>query len=620
MLSDRSPLTAERLNAALWYAAGFLILLLLPSLHWGLEPVWMLPRDKLVEAAFLPVAFGAGALVLFIGGWRQRCSLTVRCLVSALVIAALFAIYLDRGVTVSRAQLAAVSGLCAIFLLGPPTRWIARATSVLAALVVALVLVILGWIGGDDWRGLQTTIHTTYHAVQATYYPRLGRSIHEGGGLALLGDGYLVVSGDGAFYHLEWDGDYLRSRRLALAAPLERARFAAETPAKVNPRLFRVAHLVLRPSGDLSTIYVSHHAWDSERKCFSLRVAVLEAPVLAIVNDNVEPNWSTMFETQPCLPLKDRSFPFAGLQNGGRMALLDEEWLLLTVGDHEFDGIYSDVALPQALDNDYGKTMRISLADGSAEVFTIGHRNPQGLNLDAEGEIWLTEHGPAGGDELNRLEAGSNYGWPLHTYGVDYEEGSQPYPEPDKSLSLVMPDYSWLPSIGISNLIDVRGNQFEHWSGDLLVSSLRAQSLYRVHRRDGSVAYVEPIEIGERIRDLIEDGAGRILLWTDAGKVVVLTTAILSPAELIFRHCLNCHSLDDRAAIGPNLVNIVGRPVASVAGYPYSTALRSLGGRWTEEKLNEFLKNPAEFAPGTTMVMEGVIDDSLRAEIIQMLQ
>lgn len=620
MLSDRSTLTGERLHAAVWYAAGFLILLLLPSLHWGLEPVWMLPRDKLVVAVLLPAAFGAGALALFIAGWRQRCSMSARCLVTASVIAAVFAIYLDRGVAVPRPQLVATSVLCAIFMLGPPSWPTARTVSILASLVVATVLVALGWIRSDDSRGLETTIHTTYHTVQATYYPRLRRSITEGGGLASLGDGYLVVSGDGAFYHLEWENGHLRSRRLALAAPLDRARFAAETPAEVNPRLFRVAHLMLRLSGDSVTVYVSHHAWDSERQCFTLRVASLEAPVFAILNDTLEPHWSTLFETQPCLTLKDRSFPFAGLQNGGRMAFLDERWLLMTVGDHEFDGIYSDVVLPQAMDNDYGKTVRISLEDGSAEIFTSGHRNAQGLYVNAEGEIWLTEHGPAGGDELNRLEAGSNYGWPLHTYGVDYQEGSQPSPEPNESLSLVMPDHAWLPSIGISNLLEVRGGQFEHWSGDLLIGSLRAQTLFRVHRRDGSIAYIEPIEIGERIRDLIEDDAGRLLLWTDAGKVVVLTTEVPSPADLLFRQCLSCHSLDERQGIGPNLENIVGRPVASVTAYPYSAALRRLAGRWTEERLDHFLRNPAEFAPGTTMSMDGVTDDDLRAEVVRMLR
>jgi cytochrome c len=110
------------------------------------------------------------------------------------------------------------------------------------------------------------------------------------------------------------------------------------------------------------------------------------------------------------------------------------------------------------------------------------------------------------------------------------------------------------------------------------------------------------------------------LLWTDAGKVVVLTTSVPSPADLLFRQCLSCRSLDERQGIGPGLGNIVGRPVASVAGYPYSATLRKLGGRWTEERLDEFLQNPAEFAPGTTMSMDGVTDDDVRAEVVRMLR
>lgn len=171
-----------------------------------------------------------------------------------------------------------------------------------------------------------------------------------------------------------------------------------------------------------------------------MRVSSLETTAEALLADATAPDWQVVHETRPCLPLKERSFPFAGLQNGGRMALLDSRTLLLTVGDHEFDGKYAERVLPLETDNDYGKTLRISLDDGRVELFTIGHRNPQGLSVTADGEVWLTEHGPAGGDELNALVPGGNYGWPLHTYGVDYEEGSRPLQEPDHAaLGILSP-------------------------------------------------------------------------------------------------------------------------------------------------------------------------------------
>ena len=127
-----------------------------------------------------------------------------------------------------------------------------------------------------------------------------------------------------------------------------------------------------------------------------------------------------------------------------------------------------------------GKLVRVEIETGRAETLASGLRNPQGLTRDAAGTLWETEHGPWGGDELNVLEPGGNYGWPLVSYGVWYQKtiiGSN-----DKDVArhdgFIKPVFSWVPSIGISNLIVNDERWFPLWKDDLLISSLR--SLFKI--------------------------------------------------------------------------------------------------------------------------------------------
>ena len=116
-----------------------------------------------------------------------------------------------------------------------------------------------------------------------------------------------------------------------------------------------------------------------------------------------------------------------------------------------------------------------------------------------------------------------NYGWPFVTYGTAYDRHEWPLSEVSGSHEgFTRPVFAWVPSIGVSNLIQV-GEIPRAWEGDLLVSSLKAMSLYRIRVREGSVIFAEPIEVGERIRDLEQMRDGTILLWADNARVVELT-------------------------------------------------------------------------------------------------
>ena len=209
---------------------------------------------------------------------------------------------------------------------------------------------------------------------------------------------------------------------------------------------------------------------------------------------------------------------------GGKLIFLPDGTLLLTTGDG-FD--YRELAQnPATL---LGKTVRFNtdgtlppdnpFADGESghpAVWTYGHRNPQGLAMDAgTGTVYLHEHGPAGGDEVNVLTPGTNYGWPAITYGLDYSGAYvSPFTEhPD----MAQPIKYWVPSIAPSGFAVYRGAMFPELDGDLLVGALVDQEVRRL-RIDGNGAVNEEAlfsELATRIRDVRVGADGSILLVTD---------------------------------------------------------------------------------------------------------
>ncbi len=204
---------------------------------------------------------------------------------------------------------------------------------------------------------------------------------------------------------------------------------------------------------------------------------------------------------------------------GGRLAWASDGSLLITTGDG-FD--LREHA--QARSNHFGKTIRIN-PDGTAPagnpfsdaplVFSYGHRNPQGLAVAADGRIFQHEHGPRGGDEINLIEAGRNYGWPAITYGVDYNGAYiSPYTEYE---GMEQPVHDWTPSIGPSGLMIYEGDMFPEWQGDLFAGALidgEVRHLAMDGNRVTSETAVFP-EINARIRDVRQSPDGSIFVVTD---------------------------------------------------------------------------------------------------------
>lgn len=230
----------------------------------------------------------------------------------------------------------------------------------------------------------------------------------------------------------------------------------------------------------------------------------------------------------------DESFytPNPDLGAGGRIAFDDDLHVYFTVGNKAFTkrGI-------QNLSTPYGKVHRIG-ADGSiptdnpfaadtgaiASIYSYGHRVAQGLAYDRGRDvIWSTEMGPRGGDEINRLRAGGNYGWPLRSRGLNYD-GSPVGPADTRYRSadgqadgaagrFVAPVVDLTPAPSVSNLVVYEGDAFPRWRGDLLVGTLKARALYRFRITDGRVVQREALLTGlARIRDIALDRDGRVLL------------------------------------------------------------------------------------------------------------
>ena len=145
------------------------------------------------------------------------------------------------------------------------------------------------------------------------------------------------------------------------------------------------------------------------------------------------------------------------------------------------------------------------------EIWSFGHRNPQGAGLDSRGTLWTAEHGARGGDEVNQIKKGANFGWPVISYGVHYS--GRAIGKGNAQAGMEQPAHYWDPSIAPSGLIVYQGDMFPEWKGDMFVGSLKFNYISRLDASGNTAREVEQLESDEtlRVRDIVEDTDGSIL-------------------------------------------------------------------------------------------------------------
>jgi glucose/arabinose dehydrogenase len=221
-----------------------------------------------------------------------------------------------------------------------------------------------------------------------------------------------------------------------------------------------------------------------------------------------------------------------GQHFGSRLLWLPDGTLLMSVGDggNPPQRVGGMLARDQAqnLATDHGSILRLTAegkpapgnplarrAGARPEIWTYGHRNIQGLARDpVSGRIWATEHGPRGGDELNLIEGGQNYGWPLQSYGLDYRTGA---PVGQRTVAgMTAPKVAWVPSPAPSGLAVYTGSHFPQWKGSLFSGGLASADIRRIALdKDGKVEGQERLDIGRRVRDVRQGPDGFLYAITD---------------------------------------------------------------------------------------------------------
>jgi glucose/arabinose dehydrogenase len=226
-----------------------------------------------------------------------------------------------------------------------------------------------------------------------------------------------------------------------------------------------------------------------------------------------------------------------GLNIGCRIVHAPDGNLFVTLGDH-----FADAKMAQTLDNHIGKIVRITREgkappdnpfvgkkDALPEIWAYGVRNPQGLAFNpADGKLWEQEHGPKGGDEINIVAKGANYGWPVVSHGVNYDDtpvgtGKQ------RAAGMVDPIWHWTPSIAPSGMAFYTGDLFPGWKGSIVNGALKFMLLSRLELKGDKVVKEERVLQGlhERIRDVRQGPDGAIYLLTDnaAGRILRVAPA-----------------------------------------------------------------------------------------------
>ncbi len=281
---------------------------------------------------------------------------------------------------------------------------------------------------------------------------------------------------------------------------------------RLNDSRFAITDIaVLASDNTKASILVSYPIYNRAGKCVVVKLSAYEVALTQKPTLSKQKDW---FTSKPCVPVS------AVQHAAGRLEVIDKTSAYLTIGDLGFKKIGN-----KSVRGDLGSVFKVSA--NKIEKISSGHRNQQGIVLIGK-DLYTSEHGPRGGDELNLIKKGVDYGWPIVTYGDRYSFFDYVKPSrPGSHEGFEKPLYYWVPSVAPTELIQLpASSNWGGWSEQLVMGTLAEQVLIFIQLLDKQkVGTVVNVDVGQRIRDLEVTSTGSILATTDSGQLLLINPA-----------------------------------------------------------------------------------------------
>ena len=328
-----------------------------------------------------------------------------------------------------------------------------------------------------------------------------GSNGERGAAIARLADGRLLLGGGSTGFTL-FLYDLTNQQQITIGR-------AAAASERINDSRFAITDIsVLTQTAETAQLLISYPRFNSEGRCVTVVVYSYRANFGAQPSLKRGKMW---FQSNPCVAIS------AVQHAAGRMELIDAKSAYLTIGDLGYPEI-GDKTKRGTL----GTVMKISAK--KVTQISSGHRNAQGILLIGK-DLYTSEHGPRGGDELNLIQQGIDYGWPTVTYGERYSPGDYVSPtNPESHNGFRKPLTYWVPSVAPTELIQLpAASAWGQWSSSIVMGTLREEALIFIQMKNKRVVgQMQTVNVDERIRDMEITKDGSIIATTDSGKLLII--------------------------------------------------------------------------------------------------